>query len=900
VTGPDWRETAEQAVSLPYGRARSTALEKALQQAVRDGAGEEDLFWLRMSLTQAYEYGGEPANAFATFTRCLSAFDADPARYGPVARSQLLWHFKWVVAALLDFPEIPLDRTRAVLDDMERRYREGGHSLHAVHGLRCRVARHLGDVETADAEFERWRTTARDETSDCEGCVPSALAAHLVWRGAHEEAVAVAEPVLSGQLTCTEQPQRILTTLMEPYLRTGRHDAAVDAHRRAYRVHRRQERHYLSNLGSHLFFCALTGNHARGLEILERHLGALDEPPSPMDALEFAASAALLLDRLAATGRGDLPVRRPAHGDRPAAELGAAELRDRLRDHAHAIAARFDARNGTTAQTDRVRDRLATEPVVDGLALSEYAPRPRGTAPAAPRPDVEPFAEDWADLLEQAEQWRRAGREELTRAAWRRFDELTADVDLPAWALGRRAEAEGWLRESAGDLAGAAEQYRAAAGHHAAAQRRADRHRALSRLGLVLVGRGAAEEGLALLEQAVVHLDEHGDPDTRVGARIRLASCLAERGDLPRARVLLEESDPDKASADTRAAALTLLAAVLAALGAPFAEQDALLGRAREAARESGVARLVVDAACRHARLLRAGGEETREAAWQALAEAEARLTADLPEELCALVALTRGHWLCEEQEYDRAASPLAEAVAQATAVGAVPMAAHARVLLARAYQGSGRHFEAAEVAEEALAEEERLGDVDRRMLREVLARSLTELGEFDGALARWDELLALEDVASSPVPAVFLHGEAAQLLSRMGRPAQAAERHAAAAALWEGLNEPYQAFEQHQRRAMALLAADEVDAAREAHHLAEQWLGRAEADPELRIPPEHVRFRRGTLHYDKARILWRDSSPEEAAAEAETALGLFAALGAEDAVGQVRALLDAIREDVG
>src|SRR5690606_35404450 len=88
VTGPDWRETAEQAVSLPYGRARSTALEKALQQAVRDGAGEEDLFWLRMSLTQAYEYGGEPANAFATFTRCLSAFDADPARYGPVARSQ--------------------------------------------------------------------------------------------------------------------------------------------------------------------------------------------------------------------------------------------------------------------------------------------------------------------------------------------------------------------------------------------------------------------------------------------------------------------------------------------------------------------------------------------------------------------------------------------------------------------------------------------------------------------------------------------------------------------------------------------------------------------------------------------------------------------------------------------
>ncbi|WP_234401878.1 hypothetical protein, partial [Thermobifida halotolerans] len=298
MSGHDWRDVAERASALPYGRARSTALEKALQLASLDGADEEELFWLRMSLTQAYKYGGEPARAFATFTRCLSAFDAAPTRYGPHANHQLLWQFKWMVVSLIDFPEIPLDRTRAVLDDMERRYREGGHSLHAVHGLRCRVARHLGDVAAADAAFELWRTTARDETSDCEGCVPSGMASHLVWRGAHEEAIAVAEPVLSGRLTCIEQPQGILTTLMEPYLRTGRHDAAADAHRRTYRVHRRQEEHYLSSIGDHLFFCALTGNHARGLEILERHLGALDEPPSPMDAMDFAASAALLLDRL--------------------------------------------------------------------------------------------------------------------------------------------------------------------------------------------------------------------------------------------------------------------------------------------------------------------------------------------------------------------------------------------------------------------------------------------------------------------------------------------------------------------------------------------------------------------------------------------------------------------------
>src|SRR5690606_4591652 len=96
---------------------------------------------------------------------------------------------------------------------------KGGYSLHPVHGLRCQVARHIGDVATADAEFERWRTAPQDESSDCAGCVPTPMAFHLAWRGAHAEAIAIAEPVLSGELTCVEQPQGILSALIEPYLR---------------------------------------------------------------------------------------------------------------------------------------------------------------------------------------------------------------------------------------------------------------------------------------------------------------------------------------------------------------------------------------------------------------------------------------------------------------------------------------------------------------------------------------------------------------------------------------------------------------------------------------------------------------------------------------------------------
>ena len=105
---------------------------------------------------------------------------------------------------------------------MERRYRAGGHSLQAVHKHRFRVADHVGDVEAAAHWYRLWQTTPRDDLSDCAGCDPTSQVSYLADTGRDAEAVALAEPVLAGRLTCTEQPQAILTALLLPYLRTGR------------------------------------------------------------------------------------------------------------------------------------------------------------------------------------------------------------------------------------------------------------------------------------------------------------------------------------------------------------------------------------------------------------------------------------------------------------------------------------------------------------------------------------------------------------------------------------------------------------------------------------------------------------------------------------------------------
>ena len=253
-------------------------------------------------------------------------------------------------SALRRFPEIPLVRTYAVLDDMERRYREGGHSMHAVYAYRQSIAAHIGDQAAADDWYQRWIITSRDNLSDCAGCDPTSKAHWLASQGRDDEAIAVAEPVLGGRLNCTEQPQSILTTLLMPYARTGRVEAAADAHRRAYRVIRSNLAD-LDQIATHLLFLATTGNEARGLEVLKRHLPWLDAAPSPAEAMEFAAVGALLLRRLREAGHGSITLHRPAHGDRPAADVDAVALERTLHDQALEIAARFDARNGTDRQT---------------------------------------------------------------------------------------------------------------------------------------------------------------------------------------------------------------------------------------------------------------------------------------------------------------------------------------------------------------------------------------------------------------------------------------------------------------------------------------------------------------------------------------------------------------------
>ncbi|MET9344061.1 hypothetical protein [Nonomuraea sp. NPDC003804] len=863
----DVEEMLDQARQMPYGEARSMLLEQALKACAHD---PELAFEVRLELTEAYQYGAEPAKSFATFSRSVAEYDADPGRWSAWHTYSLLWQYKWIVSDMRRFPEIPLQRAYDALAEMERRYAAAGYGPHAVHTQRTYVAEHIGDRAAAEEWFHRWQTTPRDDMSDCEGCDPSGKVWYLAWMGRDEEAIELAAPVVAGHLTCHVQPQGILGNLLLPYVRTGRLEQAAAAHLRAYRIVQ-GDANYVDDFGDHLEFCALTGNETRGLEILQRELPLLDRSPTPSDHMYFAGCAALLLRRLEELGHGGLTVRRSG------ADVPVGRLREELETTARDLAARFDARNGTGEQTRRLEARLAAEPLVEHLPLTPHARRVTIPSAAPARPPAGAGPDELLDLAEDA--WRRSDHD-AALAAWERYDEVGGP------AGGRRTDGLGLTALMAGDVERARELWVRAAELHAQAGDEARRQVAFGRLGLL------AQDGLPLVEESYRWLSAHGDERQRVGARSRLAQAYAGAGRAGEAITLLEGA--------REGGLLALLAHLHADDGDPGRAAEAAR-TARQALRAEGDVLTLARTALFHGRLIRRHGgdlEELLGAFGEALAVAP-RTEAGLR----AFAHASRGEVLVMVDRAAEAVEDLIEAVALFTALGDAHAAALARVDLAAAYLATDRPMEAAIAAEEALAvldagdpapsrtdgsgtdgsgtDDGDAHDLDNITgLRWTRANALRLMGEQEAALADFTALVAMYP---HPLQSARAAESAAGILDELDRDEEAAESFAVAADHYRAAGESDDQARTTRRHAMSLhwsgRSADAAEALTEARSLT--------GDP----------FQLAALAYDEARVLNALGRREEALRLAREAVGRFTELGDERATDMANELLTWLEE---
>lgn len=408
--------------ALPYGRTRTVTAEELAEAAELFGE-PVPLVHALLDLQEAYTYGSEPRKSPVVFARLLNLFDERPDVFDDRLRHQLFWRFKWVANALRCLPEIPLASLRQWQTEMRDRYEKAGLDLQPVYGQAYQLAAHVGEDTTL--AYELWAGRARSLLSDCEACETCERALYHLAAGDDERALRDWEPVLAGRESCQEEPARSVSYALLPLLRTGRTDEARRLHLAGYRGCRRNPS-MAGEIGRHLEFCALTGNEARGLELLAENRNLFDEVDSPLALLDLLTGVEVLLARVEALGHGELPA-----AGFPGRSWTVTELRAEVRGRADDLAARFDARNGTTTHADRRGARLAQAPLLDSLELTL---RPRtledvAPAPAEPAPvPAEPLPESPADLMRRARELDEQGHPDA-HACWARLRELTAARD---------------------------------------------------------------------------------------------------------------------------------------------------------------------------------------------------------------------------------------------------------------------------------------------------------------------------------------------------------------------------------------------------------------------------------------------------------------------------------------
>lgn len=299
-TEDEVRDLMSRASALPYGRGRSQLWAEAA--ALAESAGLEELaLRSNLALIPAYTNGGEGPKLLAPFIWCNAVYKRRPELFTEKMLHRLGWDYKYVITALRFIPTVPRDQCLDILEEMRRYYLSRGDSMRAYYIHGHLLYRDLGEEDAAEEAFQKWRASGPSDLADCAGCDPAHEIDYFRRRKDWEAACRVGDRALADrEHYCFQQPESLLTDMLEPWLRTGRDAEAWAGHIRAYRRYQADSTH-LSYMPNHIDYLRLSGTPERlerARRILVRHLPWWEQAQYPRNLIDLAVSAARLVREL--------------------------------------------------------------------------------------------------------------------------------------------------------------------------------------------------------------------------------------------------------------------------------------------------------------------------------------------------------------------------------------------------------------------------------------------------------------------------------------------------------------------------------------------------------------------------------------------------------------------------
>lgn len=728
----------------PYGSARSARTEELVETAERLGL-DDALPTTMLELLSAYEYGDEVRKSPVLFSRILKLYKEHPEHFNDWATHRVFWCFKWITSSLLSVPEMPLAAIEGWIGQMREHFAAEDKPLVAVYTSRYHLAAHTGvDV---DLSYELWATRPRDEFSDCEACEARNRGVYWVGKGDDARALLEWQPVLDGKLGCAEEPAATISRALLPLVREGRLEDAVSFHRSGYRATKGKVS-MDAEVSRHLEFLALTGNRARGLELLAENRGRFDSTTDAANRLAFLGGVRVLLTRLVAEDGADVPVPGPGGRTYPAAELLAEATAQ-----SDELARRFDARNGTTHQGDLQRNRWTREPLTtEPLPLGVRVAPSLGTTPPIVAAATEPVPEDFATLLAQAREALELGKPgsgHLWDSVAERVEESDLDDVLRAELASRSASKH--VKKGAWDEAAAGALETAQLFEKAGRPGRAIALRSRAAWCAFMAAENPGEQSWEELDSLLAAADSllsAGEIDPEDYTTVLHCRAAAAMQTLSPVRGSAQEQSAadrarfDREVAQMRACAIRLAVPTSAAVAEAMAG-DALArdGRFEESATRWDSAIALTEEAQRpwslpqflapYGQLLNRAGrlDEAADVLHRALTLLAEWPGGDLTD---AGILLELGANRMAAEDFGAAVTHLTSAAAKFDRVGNAVPAAHARSVLGQALLASGRRTDGIAVLESLLDEqaEPQLDPPQRGQLRLELGKALMAEGE--------------------------------------------------------------------------------------------------------------------------------------------------------------------------
>ncbi len=345
----DWNAEADQIARL-HGIERLDAYLDLAQRLEQRGDIEGSIDILKNGIDSSSVQGRLPYTLqFFGHLRRIYLADGQRAHL----KHSVLWYYKWIAEAVIQYAEIPLETVENVIEEMERFYTNEDAPLRPVWKIRCVCAMYTGKNDDEQLWFDRWDTEERSEADDCEACEWGFRAERLLLQKRDAEAIEIAQPITSTKNWCRATPE-IASLLIPAAMRC---DEPALAHwlsrASAYPVRTRDS--MLDSLGYHITYRGMVGelDRSRRLAIV----GLLKIKDSRNDRrnaifyrlLAYWAAIATLQTQGKMTLPGKLFDRDAVAESLPIADAVEASLK-----LARAYASVLDTRNGTNLYIGRV------------------------------------------------------------------------------------------------------------------------------------------------------------------------------------------------------------------------------------------------------------------------------------------------------------------------------------------------------------------------------------------------------------------------------------------------------------------------------------------------------------------------------------------------------------------